>query len=104
MSAPRKYSLVQWVSGDDKGKWTTLDSSCIRGFEFIQFDSAGLVTSDLGKSGVVVEWRCGPKPKSGAWSVYEAKLIRSSCKCRSIILFTREVTKNVINVIDTTFL
>jgi hypothetical protein len=44
-SNPMKFSLVEWTTGEDKGIWTAVESTCIRGydtfFEWMKFDSDG---------------------------------------------------------------
>lgn len=74
------FVLVQWTSGGDKGRYSVLEASCVRGFDHLKFDSEGNLMTEIDgsiSSEVVVEWRAGKKPKSG-WPVYHASLLRAS--------------------------
>jgi len=74
------FSLVQWTGRDDKdrGKYTTIDSSWVRGFEFLKFNPDGrLLETD---HDVVVEWRIGKQDKKFGWALHPANLIRVSSR------------------------
>lgn len=74
------FVLLKWASGEDIGKLTVMDMSCIRGNDQLKFSDDGL---PLSPDTVMVEWRAGKKPKQG-WPLFDASILRASGNCVSI--------------------
>ena len=78
-----KFSLVEWTTGADKGLWTTVETTCIRGydriFEWMKFDSDGKFIEGEGfPADIVVEWHTAGKKPDAGWPVHKAKIIQVS--------------------------
>jgi hypothetical protein len=75
-----KHSLVSWLTGEDQGKMSVVESNCVRGYEWMKFDADG---KPLEKNKVVVEWRAGKRNQKTGWPLYDARLIQVSSKCKA---------------------
>lgn len=54
-----KFSLVRWITGADKGKYSVLQTSWIKGFDLIEFENGN------GDESYVIEWR--DREKNNWW-------------------------------------
>jgi len=79
------HVLVQWCSGQDAGLFSVLETTCVRGFDLLSFNSDGYIEGS-NDTRVVVEWRAGKKPKIG-WPIFEATLLRASGWFESFFVF-----------------
>ena len=68
---PRKFAVVRWSEGQDKGRVSDVKTECIRGYDDSKMDQDG---NPIEQYSAYIEWRHGKKPKAG-WPFYKGTLI-----------------------------
>lgn len=75
------YALVQWVGGDDDGKYSTdIPVEFIKQFDYEEFQRNLENSVDDDDFSYVVEWRDKRKQPKGGWKAYNCVLKKVSCK------------------------
>lgn len=64
---PGKYVIVTWCSGDDEGKFSTVQSECIKNLDSKYMEE---------NSKYLAEWRSKKKSSCGFWPVFWCKIIK----------------------------
>ena len=70
----KSCALLQWTHGEEKGKYSVLESSWILNFNVEEFNN-----EDFDES-YVVQWRRTKYPPPTGWPVYDANIIKTSGK------------------------
>ncbi|MGH0127790.1 UNVERIFIED_CONTAM: hypothetical protein FKN15_032095 [Acipenser sinensis] len=69
----RRFALVQWKAGADKGKFSEVSTDAVRNYNDEDFDEDGNPIEE-GQTEAIVEWRQGKKQKHG-WPLHAGAVL-----------------------------
>ncbi|KAG5273758.1 hypothetical protein AALO_G00155160 [Alosa alosa] len=84
----RKFAVVQWIEGEDSGKFSDVKTDAIRSYDDSKMDQDG---NPISPYSAFIEWRHGKKPKGG-WPHYKGDVLfvsgtrfENTCKLNSLL-------------------
>ncbi|RXN00398.1 hypothetical protein EOD39_9580 [Acipenser ruthenus] len=99
----RRFALVQWKAGADKGKFSEVSTDAVRNYNDEDFDKDGNPIEE-GQAEAIVEWRQGKKQKQG-WSLHAGAVLYVHTvitQVRSVIPSAVVTTSDTLSLVSNT--